>query len=151
MEVVQFGRDLLWTIRELQVRGQSDNLDSYDDAVAKFLLFDWGLTPEGVDESNRLFWQQVERESLGDFVEALKRIVDIVSENDDRKQHLVRDLAAVIQTQRAEINDKQRTFLNGFQEILDMKPSEFQNALERGGELGVALSFVGKAYSSTLR
>jgi hypothetical protein len=147
MNLIDFGFDFLWTLRELQDR----DLDDFDDAVIRYLLFDWGVTVETVDEANRLFWQRVKEGTLGDFRDSLDRIIRAIGSDNDLKNHLVRDLVVVLEIQRVKITNKQKSFLNGFQELLDMKPSEFQSAISRGSEWAMALQFVCRAYADTNR
>jgi tetratricopeptide (TPR) repeat protein len=150
MDIIQFGSDFLWLAKELRVRGNQNTMDNFDDATSKYLLFDWGLTPGGVDESSRVFWQRVERGALGDFADALKRLSSAIN-NEDRKAHLVRDVSTILQIQQSSITDQQIAFVNGIQGLLDMKPSEFQAALGRGGDLANALIFICRAYSNSNR
>ena len=115
--------------------------------MAWFLLFQWGLTSEEVNEAQRLFTKRIEKDQLGPIVDAAGRLAKYAIEDPNRKMQLVIDLAAVVATQKSQYTDVQKTIVSGLQELLDMRPSEFQAAFARGVDLAAAMGFIGHEYA----
>src|SRR5574337_1233609 len=129
---LDFGVDFLYLMSYLQFNGDSSKLDAFDRAVVWFLLFQWGLTAEEVDEAQRLFTKRIEISQLGPIIDVIGCLAKYAIEEPNRKMQLVMDLAAVVVTQKSQYTDVQKTIVSGLQELLDMRPSEFQTAFARG-------------------
>ena len=151
MDTMQFGVDFIWVTKELRAKTDKATEDIFDDALVRFLLFDWGLNAFEVDECAKIFWQRVEQKSLGDFVSAMVRLTEAVQTNAQSKVHWMRDIAAIVHVQLAEYSDEQRAMVDTFPIALDLKPSELRVAFERGLDLGATLRFLGGAYAQSKR
>jgi hypothetical protein len=142
----KFGYDFLWTMRELMFRRNVRSFDQYADSVAKFCLVQSGMSVDEVDKVNEQFFNRLERENLGSYSEALERLISSASKDVRTQECIISSLAAVATTQVGEISEEQREFMHGFRELLDMKPSQFQQALQRGVDLAVALNYSARQY-----
>lgn len=143
---ISFGCDFLYLMRELQLRSsESGELDLISDAAARLFLVEWGFSVEEIDETNKLFWDRVNSESLGDLLPAMQRVVEHVSKDPSAQERLVMQLAA-IGSMDFSVTAQEGSFVSSFQEAFDLRPSEFNALCQRGWELAVALDFFGMQY-----
>ena len=143
---ISFGCDFLYLMRELQLRAsESGELDLVSDAAAKLFLIEWGFTVEEVDEANKLFWDRVSSESLGEFFAAIQRVVEHAGKERSAQERLVIQLAA-IGSMDFNVTPMEESLVSGFQEAFDLRPSEFNALCDRGWNLAVALDFFGTQY-----
>lgn len=148
-----FPRDLLWVLRELQYRGSSDKTGGFPDAVARYLLIELGLSVDEVDDENRRLWKEFDNNELGRLIDAMHRIRNFASKegNEYLMRYVITCMATIIQVQESELTDGQSDILNFFQELFDMKPSEFQSAIDHGYDRGVGLIFLANNYLESKR
>jgi hypothetical protein len=148
---VNFGSELLWIMRELQYFGKSDREGGFPDAVAKYMLVQMGINVNDVDEANRLYWKKFNDNTLGDLDDAVERIRNLAFDKDYLflKTEVVSALAAIIQVQHSEVTPEQKKFIDIFQYVFDLKPSDFQSALQHGTDMGIALKYVVNEYIKT--
>jgi len=136
----------LWTFRELLVKGDS-KLGNYTDAVARYLLIHLGFSIEDIDEANRVFWQRLKAGTMGDLGDAVGRIADFVKDNDWLKNYVVSSMTAMATIQDSPVTAEQIAFIRIFQDVLDMRLSQFESALDKGQEWGIALNYVVSQYA----
>jgi len=143
---ISFGCDFMYVMRELQVRAsESAALDPISDAAAKLFLIEWDFSPDEVDEANKLFWDRFNSESLGELLAAMQRVVEHVSKDRAAQERLVIQLAA-IGSMDYNVTSQEGSFVSGFQEAFDLRPSEFNALCERGWNLATALDYFGAQY-----
>ena len=121
-------------------------MGGFPDAVAKYLLVHLGVSVKEVDETNRVFWQKVENGTLGEFKDALLRISNAVKENEWLKGYIVSSLVTVLEVQESNFTNEQSGLLDLFQSLFDMRPSDFEDAINKGQEWGIALKYVATEY-----
>jgi tetratricopeptide (TPR) repeat protein len=139
--------DMLRLFRELLVRTETDDPEDFADAIARYLLVQFGFGVQAVDEANNWFFMQVESARIEDLGSVIRRVADIVQDNDWQKEWFVSAMAAIVQVQQeATITEAQRDYISAFKDLFDMKPSKFEGALQRGFDWGVALAFAAEAY-----
>jgi hypothetical protein len=143
---IDFGCDFLNIMRNLELKGKDKSLNPVSDAAASLFLVQWGFSIEEVDKANALFWDKVESKKLeNDLTVVAKRIVDHISGDHAAQERLVIQLAA-LGDMDYDINEEEVSYVKWFEELLDMKPSEFYSLCERGEALAVALNFFGAKY-----
>ena len=146
---VSFGVDFLNIMGNADLKsGQSDNRNGFD-LARLFLITEWGLSLEEGDESNKLFWEQVNKKTL----EGL----DIVAER--FISHLKKDPAACTKflTQMITINfldgkitDEERDFTMAFANDLDFRKSEVNVMVEKAVAYATAYGFFGRNFEKSL-
>lgn len=145
----QLGKDLLGIFRGLISMTETDEFNSAQDALAKYFLIEMGLSIDYVDESDRKFYKDIESGNLDDFDDVIRRLTKFLARdgNEYLKCVIVSDLATLLQIQDEGISDNQNEYLDYFQEIFDMKPSEFQKCIQKGINKGIGLIYFSEAYS----
>lgn len=138
--------DLLWIFREFLIKGDNE-MGNYPDAVARYLLVQLGINISNVDETDQIFWQRANAGTLGDLTDAIGRIANCVQDNDWLKRYIISSMAAIVTAQNSNLTDEQAGFMRVFQDVFDMRPSEFDSALSEGEEWGIALQFIADEYA----
>ena len=151
MTTLEFRVDFFYLMQYLQFKGNPTSCDVFDHAVVDLLLFQWGLTIEEVDEAHRLAVKKAENNQLGNVTDAIVRLTKYASEDVGRKMQLVADLATVVSVQKYNLTDAQKNIVDGFQGLLDVRPSEFQFAINRGIELAAELAVIGHQFAAANR
>jgi hypothetical protein len=136
---LEFGVDYLWAMRELQNKGSTNKEGGFVDFISGVLLVIAGFSPEEKSEADHLFWTRNNNNTLGFFEDAIERLKRHSSNSPAIKRTMISSFASIIQIQEAQITPEQKSFLYYFQNIFDMKPSEFQEAFARGEDIAVVL------------
>lgn len=64
-------------------------------------------------------------------------------------KYIISSMAAIVTAQNSKLTDEQAGFMKVFQDIFDMRPSQFDSALSEGEEWGIALQFVADEYAKS--
>lgn len=144
---INFGVDFIFMMIELNARAK-DGLDPASMGATLLFLLEWGLTGEEVDEANRIFWERNDNDTTGTVKEVIDRLVGHVKDNQEAKQRLIRQMVAISSLDYHH-SDAEVSFVRGCSELLDMRPSEFQELVERGNDLAHGLNYFGERYTLT--
>jgi hypothetical protein len=144
---IEFGCDYLNIMRSLEYAGSPREVDLVADAAARVFLLNWGFSVEEIDEANSLYLERLKKNELeGDLSKVAKRIADHIAQDKTAQDRLVTELAAVSCIDDNVTSDEAQ-FVKWFEDILDIRPSEFAALCDRGFDWAVALKFFGDAYA----
>ena len=142
---IEFGCDYLNIMRSLA--WADGEWDPVEDAAAKMFLLSWGFSLEEIDEANALYLERLNKDALeSDLYKVAKRIADHIAQDKAAQDRLVTELAAVGAIDR-DVTGEEREFVEWFQHLLDMRPSEFAALCIQGEALAIALNYFGDAYA----
>ena len=149
---LNFGRDFFYIMRELMWRGKKpdqtasqDNSLIVPEASIRLFLIQWGFSVDEIDEANAMFWKQYESDSLEDLPIVIERVVDHLSNDIEAKERLLVQMAA-IGLLDFDVTEDEASFVQGFQDLLDFRPSEFTKLASKGNDLAIALNYFGNEY-----
>ncbi|MDL1912553.1 hypothetical protein FBQ81_17980 [Chloroflexi bacterium CFX6] len=146
-ENVEFGFQYLYVLRELQLKASDKTrLDSVADAATRMFLIGWGLTPDEVDEANRVFWSRLEKNELGSLQTALQNLKSRVGRNASDVNHFIVETCAVA-AMDLNLSEGEVGFLNVLKDLFDLRQSDVMDLLERGYNTAVGLHFFGSEYA----
>ncbi|MEK9137108.1 MAG: hypothetical protein AAB393_08295, partial [Bacteroidota bacterium] len=123
---LEFGCDYLQIMRALEFQHDTEGkFDPVADAAARLFLLQWGFSLQEIDDANKLFYDRAQSQKLeNDLGVVAKRIVDHIRNDRPAQERLVMELAAVGAMDR-NVNENEVSFVQVFQNMLDMKSSEF--------------------------
>lgn len=144
---VAFGVDYLFLMREVECREfEETGYDAVTDAVARLFLLQWGFTVDEIDQANSVYMDLMNRKKLPEDIRPVfQRVAEIVKKDPGGVEKFVTELAAV-GFMSGNVTDNERGFVNIFETWLDLRPSEFNELLNRGYNWSIALNFLGKRY-----
>ena len=147
---LEFGCDYLDLMRWLETQG-SKNMDPVTDTAVRLLLLQWDFTLEEIDEANKQFWERLNAGTLpNDLLTVAKRITDYIKDDKTAQERLIIELAA-IGYMDMNVNNGENTYVTWFQDLLDIKPSEFQALCTQGMNWAIGLNFFGNEYANSKR
>ena len=143
---VSFGVDFLNIMGNADLKsGQKDNMSGFN-LARLFLVTEWGLSVQEGDDANKLFWEQINKNTLDDLGVVVDRFLS----------HLKKDPAASAKflTQMITINfidgqitDEERDFTMAFANELDFRKSEVSVMVEKASAYALAYDFFGRNHS----
>jgi hypothetical protein len=139
-------RDVRRIFQGLQIRGDQGKMDSYTDAVSKYLLLQFGFSMEMVGGADLAFIQQLEDGgAIEDINSVITRVAGVLKEHDFQKHSLVSSLGAIVQTQES-VSAEQERYLIAIRDCFEMEPSEFGSSFKLGMQWSVGLKHVSEEY-----
>lgn len=136
----QFCVDFLWTMTEMIYRRTNVQFDGYAYSVAIFLLVNLGVPKEQVDEANQLLIKGFSNKNLGEYGDVVLRLTKAFKDDNYNQCNIISSLATVSFLQLGQLSEEQRDFMQGFQVLFDMKPSDYHKTLTKGVETGLTLN-----------
>lgn len=141
---INFAVDFINLLGLMNMRGKG-GMNPVAHAATLLFLVDWGLTAVELDEANRIFWDKVDTKSLEDFPVVADRMAKALREREEDRKRLMTQMAAIAELD-ADLTPDEISYLKGWGETLDFRPSEVAALYDRGKQLALALTFFGKKF-----
>jgi hypothetical protein len=148
---LEFGFDYLYLMRNFEMRGlepeSKQPFNRVEDAAARLFLLQWGFSVEEIDAANKLFLDRLEHHALErDLKVVVDRLVEYVKTDPVAQERLVVQMAA-LGALDANVTKDEAEFVMLFQNLLDMRQSEFKRCLDQGADWAIALGYFGSVYA----
>lgn len=147
---------LIWRASDTALASEYDASEqsnaSVSLAAADMFLVQWELTTYEVDQARDEWLKLLDAGALdptedrNPLDESIQRIVDYLKDDRQGQADLITQMAAIA-FMDTRITDGEREFVWWFKDVFDLKTSEFEPLLERGGNLSIALDFYGSEYA----
>lgn len=143
---VEFGFLYLYLMRELEFRATpKQGLDATADAACRVLLLRWGISPDEVDEANRLFWERLEKNKLGELQVAFDKFKKLLHGDTHKIRDFITD-AITVSAMDMNLSENEAGFLSVLQNGFDLRQSEVQDLFKIGTNMAVGFNFFGQEY-----
>lgn len=142
---VSFGIDFLNVMGNADMKsGQSDCMNGFN-LARLFLVTEWGLSLEEADEANRLFWEQVQKNSVEDLGVVAERFLSHLKKDSAASTKFLTEMIT-INFLDERITDEEKQFTMAFAEELDFRKSEVNVMVEKGIAYAAAYGFFARNY-----
>jgi hypothetical protein len=144
---INFAVDFINMLGLMNMRAKG-GMNPVSHAATLLFLVDWGLNALELDEANKVFWDKVNDKSLEDFPVVAERMTKALKDREEDRKRLMIQMAAISELD-ADLTPDEVSYLKGWGETLDFRPSEVAALYDRGKQLALALTFFGKKYIET--
>lgn len=144
---INFAVDFINMLGLMNIRARG-GMSPISHAATLLFLVDWGLNAVELDEANKVFWDKVNSKSLEDFPVVADRMTKALKDREEDRKRLMIQMAAISELD-ADLTPDEISYLKGWGETLDFRPSEVAALYDRGKQLALALTFFGKKFLET--
>ncbi len=144
---INFAVDFINMLGLMNMRAKG-GMNPVSHAATLLFLVEWGLNALELDEANKIFWDKVNDKSLEDFPVVAERMTKALKDREEDRKRLMIQMAAISELD-ADLTPEEVTYLKGWGETLDFRPSEVAALYDRGKQLALALTFFGKKFLET--
>lgn len=143
-EKVRFGIDYLHALIEMNIRSENSSTNALP--IGRMLLvIEWGLSDEEQDTASKEFWTAVDNKTLGNFSDAIERLIAYTGDNLEKKAKLLSHLIVITQLD-GDISDDERELVFALSNKFDLRRSELLDISEKAVDILNALAWFAKNF-----